>query len=149
MKKPRAEHDLESAVPFLLARAGACVGNAFARALKDYGLSLTEWRVCASLQHTPLQTLSELAAHAAADISALSRIIDRLVARRLATRRKSVDDKRAILISLTVRGTALTHEIVPLARHYEEVALSDFKASEVRALRDMLVRLYSNAATLP
>jgi MarR family transcriptional regulator, organic hydroperoxide resistance regulator len=148
MTKPRAEHDLEKAVPFLLARAGARMGNAFARALKKYGLSLTEWRVCASLAHTPDQTLSELSLHAAADLSALSRIVDRLVARRLANRRRAQDDKRAVLISLTPRGTTLTHEIVPLARHYESVALADFKASEVRALREMLERLYQNATPL-
>ena len=52
MKTPTSEHDLEKAIPFLLARAGARMGNAFAKALKPYGLSLSEWRVCASLQHT-------------------------------------------------------------------------------------------------
>jgi hypothetical protein len=79
MKTLLQDHDLEKAIPFLLARAGARMGNAFAKALKPYGLSLSEWRVCASLQHTPRQTLSELATHASTDLSALSRIVDRLV----------------------------------------------------------------------
>ena len=39
-------------------------------------------------------------------------------------------------------------QIVPLARHYESVALADFKASEIRALREMLERLYQNATPL-
>jgi DNA-binding MarR family transcriptional regulator len=148
MTKPRAEHDLEKAVPFLLARAGARMGNAFARALKTYGISLTEWRVCASLAHTPDQTLSDLSVHAAADLSALSRIVDRLVDRKLAGRKRSADDKRSVHISLSARGIALTREIVPLARRYEAVALTDFSAAEVRVLRDMLVRLYQNATPL-
>lgn len=148
MPTRHVKHDLEKAIPFLLARAGARMGNAFARALKPYGLSLTEWRVCASLQHTPRQTLSQLAAHASTDLSALSRIIDRLVARRITGRRRSADDKRSIVISLTTRGENLTQEIVPLARHYEAVALSDFDHAEVKVLRDMLVRLYSNATPL-
>ena len=148
MKTRMAEHDLEKAIPFLLARAGARMGNAFARALKQHELSLSERRVCASLQHTPAQTLSELAAHASTDVSALSRIVDRLVERRLAARRRCDEDRRAIRISLSARGATLTRAIVPLARHYEAVALSDFTAAEVRILRDMLLRLYRNATPL-
>lgn len=148
MTTQKIEHDLEKAIPFLLARAGARMGNAFARALKPHDLSLSEWRVCASLHHTPAQTLSELAAHASTDLSALSRIVDRLVDRKLAGRKRSAGDKRSIHISLSARGIALTRQIVPLARRYETVALTDFSAAEVRVLRDMLVRLYQNATPL-
>lgn len=148
MKTLPPDHDLEKAIPFLLARAGARMGNAFAKALKPYGLSLSEWRVCASLQHTPRQTLSELATHASTDLSALSRIVDRLVTQELVMREKSDADKRAVHIELTTRGQALTKELIPLAQHYEAVAISDFSAAEVKQLRAMLLRLYANAAPL-
>jgi DNA-binding MarR family transcriptional regulator len=149
MSTRRIEHDPEKSVPFLLARAGARMGDAFARALKPYGLSVTEWRVCASLRDSPGRTLSELAAHASTDLSALSRIVDRLAARGLTLRRRAVVDKRAVVVSLTVKGRRLTQEIVPLAHHYEAVALADFDHAEVRMLRSMLVRLYRNATPLP
>ena len=147
-KKSVVKHDLEKAIPFLLARAGARMGNAFAKALKAYGLSLSEWRVCASLQHTPGQALSELAAHIATDLSALSRIIDRLVALDLVVREKSAVDGRSVRISLSASGQALASDITPLAQHYEAVALSDFSADEVKTLRAMLTRLYRNATPL-
>jgi MarR family transcriptional regulator, organic hydroperoxide resistance regulator len=54
------------------------MGNAFAKALKRFGLNLSEWRVCASLLYVPRQSVSELSVHASSDISALSRIVDRL-----------------------------------------------------------------------
>lgn len=98
MKTLGAKQDLEKAVPFLLARAGAPMGNALARALKPFGISWSEWRVCASLQHSPSQ--------------------------------------------------ALIRKIVPLAQHYEAVALSGFSAAEVKTLRAMLLRLYRNATPL-
>lgn len=148
MKTLAPDHDLEKAIPFLLARAGARMGSAFSKALKPYGLSLSEWRVCASLQHTPAQTLSELSVHASADISALSRIIDRLATAELVQREKCGSDGRAVRISLTPLGLELTQELIPLARHYEDVALSDFSAAEVKALRAMLLRLYANATPL-
>jgi DNA-binding MarR family transcriptional regulator len=148
MKTLVSEHDLEKAIPFLLARAGARMGNAFSRALKPHGLSLSEWRVCASLQHTPGQALSELATHIGTDLSALSRIIDRLVAQSLVAREKCDADGRAVRITLSTRGRALTRKITPMALHYESVALSDFSAAEVKTLRAMLLRLYQNASPL-
>lgn len=148
MKTLIPEHDLEKAVPFLLARAGARMGNAFAKALKPFGISLSEWRVCASLQHTPGQALSELAAHIATDLSALSRIVDRLVALDLVVRQRCDADGRAVRLALSDTGEALTREIIPLARHYEEVALTGFTAAEVKTLRAMLLRLYRNATPL-
>ncbi|CAN7257918.1 MarR family transcriptional regulator [Variovorax sp. LjRoot290] len=148
MKTLVQDHDLEKAIPFLLARAGARMGNAFSKALKPYGLSLVEWRVCASLQHTPDQTLSELALHSSNDLSALSRIVDRLATLELVRREKCGTDGRAIRLALTPLGLELTHEIIPLAKHYEAIALSDFSASEVKLLREMLLRIYANATPL-
>ncbi|MDB5965355.1 MAG: transcriptional regulator, MarR family [Polaromonas sp.] len=148
MKTLAAQHDLERAIPFLVARAGARMGNSFSRALKPFGLSLSEWRVCASLQRSPHQALSELAAHISADLSALSRIVDRLTALDLVVRERCEADGRAVRLVLTSRGEALTSEIIPLAQHYEAVALSDFSAAEVRVLRAMLLRLYNNADPL-
>ena len=148
MKTLVQDHDLEKAIPFLVARAGARMGNAFSKALKPYGLSLSEWRVCASLQHTPNQTLSELSVHASADISALSRIVDRLTAAALVQREKCGTDGRAVRIALTSLGLDLTQQIIPLAQHYEAVALSDFSVAEVKTLRALLLRLYANATPL-
>ena len=148
MKTLIPEHDLKKAVPFLLARAGARMGNAFAKALKPFGISLSEWRVCASLQHTPGQALSELAAHIATDLSALSRIVDRLVALNLVVRERCDADGRAVRLALNATGEALTHEIIPMARHYEEIALAGFTAAEIKTLRALLRRLYCNATPL-
>ena len=148
MKTLTPDHDLEKAIPFLLARAGARMGNAFAKALKPYGLSLVEWRVCASLQHTPNQTLSELAVHSSNDLSALSRIVDRLGGNGLVARERCGTDGRAIRLALTPLGLELTNEIIPLAKHYEAIALSDFSANEVNTLRAMLLRIYANAEPL-
>lgn len=142
------DHDLERAVPYLVARAGSRMGNAFAKALKPYGLSLSEWRVCASLGHSPHQRLSELVTRACVDMSALSRIVDRLIAQGLVSREKSSDDGRAVQLALTGKGAELTREIVPLAQHYETVALNCFSAAEAEMLRELLDRLYHNAEPL-
>ncbi|RDU99079.1 MarR family winged helix-turn-helix transcriptional regulator [Trinickia dinghuensis] len=142
------DHNLEKAIPYLVTRAGARMGNAFSKALKPYGLSLSEWRVCASLGYKPRQTLSELVLHASVDMSALSRIVDRLVQQGLVRRAKSEHDGRAISLSLTPEGASLTREIAPLAKHYERVALTQFTWEEIDILRRLLVQLYDNAEPL-
>lgn len=148
MKTPMRPQELEQAIPFLLTRAGGKMGNAFAKALKPFGLNLSEWRVCASLLYVPHQTLSELSVHATSDISALSRIIDRLESQDLVKREKSTTDGRSIRIALTSKGGELALHIVPVAQQHESVILTGFTASDVQVLRTMLLKLYENAGAL-
>jgi DNA-binding MarR family transcriptional regulator len=148
LKTNAGEHHLGQAIPYLLASTGARMGNAFAKRLKPFGLSLSEWRVCASLQQLPDQTLSELAENTSSDLSAMSRIVDRLVALELVERHRNENDGRAVRIELTTSGRALTRKITPLARQYEAIALSDFAPEEVDQLRDFLTRIYRNATPL-
>ena len=148
MKTPKRQQELEQAIPFLLTRAGSRMGNAFAKALKAFDLNLSEWRVCASLLYVPRQTLSELSVHSSSDISALSRIIDRLESQDLVKRERSATDGRSIKIVLTRKGEELTQRIVPVAKQHESVLLSGFTASDVQSLRSMLLKLYENAGAL-
>lgn len=145
---PRRPQELEKAIPFLMARAGSRMGNAFAKALKAFDLNLSEWRVCASLLYVPRQTLSELSLHASSDISALSRIIDRLEGQALVRREKSTTDGRSVRVVLTEKGQELALSIIPVAKRHESVLLTGFTPDEVKALRDMLLRLYENAEGL-
>jgi len=85
---------------------------------------------------------------ACVDVSALSRIVDRLIAQGYVSREKSEEDARAVQLSLTVEGANLTREIVPLAKHYEAVAVNCFTKAEVKVLRNLLDRLYENAEPL-
>jgi MarR family transcriptional regulator, organic hydroperoxide resistance regulator len=142
------DHDLEKAVPYLLARAGMRMGQAFSKELKRFGLSLTEWRVCAALHHKPHQRLAELATHTSAEPSTLSRTVEGMLQRGLLIRDRSGADARALAISLTPEGDALAERIIPLAQLYDRVALAGISAAQADLLRDMLGRIYSNMENL-
>jgi DNA-binding MarR family transcriptional regulator len=92
--------------------------------------------------------LSELSVHASSDISALSRIIDRLEDQELVRRERSETDGRSIRVVLTGKGEELALRIVPVAKRHESVVLSGFTASDIKVLRSMLLRLYENAGAL-
>lgn len=142
------DHDLERAIPYLLARAGMRMGQAFSKELKPFDLSLTEWRVCVALQHQAQQRLSELAAHTATEPSTLSRVVDGLLQRGLLVRERSDEDARALALNLTAEGRDLTQRIIPLAQLYERVSLAGLTSAQTEALRDMLRSIYDNLAVL-
>lgn len=143
-----ADHDLELAIPYLLARAGMRMGQAFTKQLKQFELTLTEWRVCVALYHLPRQRLSELAAHTSTEASTLSRVVDGLMQRQLLIRDRSGADARALALTLTTEGESLTKQIVPLAQLYEKIALAGLSSSQVGVLRETLRRIYDNMAML-
>jgi MarR family transcriptional regulator, organic hydroperoxide resistance regulator len=140
--------DLSKYLPYLLNRAGAHIAAAFNRRVREYGITLPIWRVLAALNHRDGQRIGELAEMTAIEISTLSRVIDLMVRRRLAGRRRGGGDARAVTVHLTVAGRALTRRIVPVARRYETVALAGFSKAEGDMLRGMLIRLYDNIQQL-
>ena len=143
-----AKHDLERAIPYLLARAGTRMGQSFSRELKQFGLSLTEWRVCVALHHQAHQRLSELALHTSTEASTLSRVVEGLLQRGVLVRDRSDADARALALSLTEAGRDLTLRIIPLAQLYERVSLSGLSPAQAESLRDMLRLVYDNLAVL-
>jgi DNA-binding MarR family transcriptional regulator len=142
------DHDLERAIPYLLARAGMRMGQSFSKELKQFKLSLTEWRVCVALHHKAHQRLSDLALHTSTDASTLSRVVDGLLQRGILVRDRSDEDARALALSLTEAGRDLTLRIIPLAQVYERVSLSGLTAAQAESLRDMLRMVYDNLAVL-
>lgn len=142
------DFDLETALPYLLARAGTRMGQAFSKELRRFDLSLTEWRVCAALHHMPHQRLSQLAAHTSTEPSTLSRLVDGMLQRGLLVRDRSDEDARALALSLTEAGMELTLRIVPLAQLFERVALGGISSAQAEALRSMLRTVYDNLEVL-
>ncbi|NBY71719.1 MAG: MarR family transcriptional regulator [Betaproteobacteria bacterium] len=145
----RIHHSLESAVPFLLARAGISMGNQFTKQLLPYGVSLIEWRVCVTLYTKQDSTLGQLTDICSNDTSTLSRTVSGLIKKGFVNRVQSSLDKRSFELSLTRKGKGLAEKIIPLAQRYEEKALLNFNRSEADQLRAYLNRVYLNINILP
>ncbi|VTU45275.1 homoprotocatechuate degradation operon regulator, HpaR (plasmid) [Variovorax sp. SRS16] len=124
------------------------MGQSFSRELKQFKLSLTEWRVCVALHHQEHQRLSDLALHTSTDPSTLSRVVDGLLQRGVLVRERSNEDARALALGLTEAGRDLTLRIIPLAQLYERVSLSGLTTAQAESLRDMLVMVYDNLGVL-
>ncbi len=131
-------------LPYLLNRAGVSIGQSFARDIASLDVSLPMWRVMVALWQNGDQRLGDLAERTSIDLSTLSRLLVGLQRKRFIVRRRSGADGRALSVSLTTRGRAMTEKIIPLARHYEAAALRGLDKRDVRKLKKMLNQLYAN-----
>ncbi len=134
-------------IPYLLNRAGVKIGLSFARDIEPLGVSLPMWRVMVVLWGQDHQRLGDIAELTSIDISTLSRLLVGLQRKQLIVRNRSGSDGRALSVSLTEKGRVLTERIIPIAAHYEEVAVRGISDNDMRRLKRMLNRMFSNMDT--
>lgn len=72
----------------------------------------------------------------------MSRLVGTLKRRGLVTRRRLKGNGRTVEINLTAKGKAFTEDLVPIAMHFENVAVRDRTAEEVAWIKRALIRTY-------
>ncbi len=136
--------DLQDFLPYLLNRAGLRVGLMFSRDIEAFDVTLPMWRVLIELWHNGDLRLGDLSERTSIDISTLSRLLVAMQRKNLIVRRRSGLDGRALSLTLTPRGLALTEKVAPHAVRYEGVAMKGMTTREVATLKDLLKRVYLN-----
>lgn len=139
-----AGFDLDRFTPYLLNRVAAAIVAAFEPHLAPHGLTIRKWRVLAALWHHGTVGLGELARHTSIEQSTLSRMVGALAEAGLARRDRDAADSRAVRITLTDAGRALTARLIGEALATEARVLAGLAPDEVDHLHRLLVRLYAN-----
>jgi DNA-binding MarR family transcriptional regulator len=116
----------------------------FARALREFGLSVPMWRALSALHQKDGQTIGEIAQLAVLDRSSLGRLLDEMAKARLVEREPLPDDRRALAVGLSEHGRKTFEATLPLAqRHYRNV-LKGVNAQEFETLMRVLRRIKAN-----
>ena len=144
-----ADFALGDFVPYLLTRITSRLSKSLTEALKEVGLTPPYWRVLAVLHDGDRRTLTELGVYTAIDQSTLSRVIDRMEAQLLVTRRVSPDDARAQEIQITPHGQEKFAEILPVATDQYEWAVRNLSERELAELRLILGKILENIRVSP
>lgn len=131
-------------VPYLVNRAGVSFSNTFSRELDRFGITLPMWRVMAALLDEGEQRLGDLSRITAIELSTLSRITASMDRAGLVNRRRSGEDARAVLITLSKDGRRMAEAIVPKALQWESAAIAGMSEDEVKTLKGLLQRIYGN-----
>lgn len=109
-----------------------------------HGLTAAQWLPLWRLKSGCPATARELARELDIDAGAMTRLIDRLVAKGLVERVRDSEDRRVVRLSLTPAGDALAAKLPAVLAEVNNDYLSGFADDEWRALTAMLRRMLDN-----
>ncbi|HZZ14066.1 MAG TPA: MarR family winged helix-turn-helix transcriptional regulator [Paraburkholderia sp.] len=135
-------YKLTDSFPYLLNRVGVRMGELFARRIQDYDITVPMYRVLSALCETRDQRLNDLAEMTTIEISTLSRLIGTLDARGLVSRSRLKNNARTVAINLTNEGESLIGELMPIAKHFEDVTIAQLSAKDRRLIKRALIDVY-------
>jgi len=121
---------------YLLARASHRISSGFHQQLSAIGVSVSTWRIIASLQAGAV-SVGELATRVLLAQPTLSKALDKLVDEGLLVRQRAPNNRRSVKVQLTAAGQVLLEQLIPLANQYESACfdhLSDAERGQLVAL---------------
>ncbi|MGK9170747.1 MarR family transcriptional regulator [Inquilinus limosus] len=118
-RKQKPISTLESHLGYWLRYVSNQVSHAFAMKVQARGVTVAEWVVMRELYDVRLRP-SALADRLGMTRGAISKLADRLVAKRLITREAAESDRRSQELALTPEGHALVPELAALADENDE-----------------------------
>ncbi|BFP57525.1 MarR family transcriptional regulator [Streptomyces sp. CMC78] len=130
---------LDHQVCFSLHAASRAFGGFYRQALKDLGLTYSQYLVMLVLwEHGP-QSVKAIGERLQLDSGTLSPLLKRLETAGLVRRERSREDERSVVIDLTDEGTRLRERALSVPRGV--LAATGLSLDEVLGLQDVLGRL--------
>jgi DNA-binding MarR family transcriptional regulator len=107
--------DYDNVIGFVVSQAGYQLAKALEKTILQIGSDLRprEFAILNRLHQYGELTQTQLAELTYKDKPAMTRMIDRLIERKLVKKVMAADDRRSFLVSLTPRGEAIRNAIVP------------------------------------
>ncbi|HEX4321192.1 MAG TPA: MarR family transcriptional regulator [Acidobacteriaceae bacterium] len=133
--------ELTEHVGFWLRFVSNHVSQAFARKLLASGVTVAEWVMLREMYSESTLTPSALAGKTGLTRGAVSKLVDRLLHKRLLTREERSDDRRFQTIALTDEGRKMVPKLAALADENDAEFFSAITKSEREALLATLKKL--------
>jgi DNA-binding MarR family transcriptional regulator len=139
-----AAADFEHHLGYWLRFVSNQVSHAFRDRVAKYGVTVAEWVALRSLHNRAPCTLGELAEQIGVDAGVTSRLVDRLVRKKLASRKAGRDDRRFVTLALSPAGKRLVLKLAREADRNDE----RFFTPLTEADRSHLVRIMKALVTI-
>ncbi len=137
----------EESVGYLMRRVLITVAHEVERQLESSDLTNAQWVPLLKLFMRRASTVAELARECHLDAGAMTRLLDRLEAKGLCRRVRSVEDRRVVNIELTVAGRQAAEGIPAVLCQIQNAHLAGFSVDEFETLKGFLRRILGNAQT--
>lgn len=139
----------EDSVGYLMRRIVSAVAQSVeTRLCEPGGPTYPQWLPLYKLHVGAATTVAELARACELDTGAMTRLLDRLEAKGLCRRVRSLEDRRVVNIELTDEGRAAAKEVPHVLCRVQNELLSDFDQEEWEQLKGYLRRILDNAQAL-
>lgn len=129
----------------LLAQASHLISSEFHAVVRSHGLSVSEWRVLASLAGSEPISIGRLAQIAVLKQPTVTRMLDRMEAKHQVERIAHDADRRVTLVRITAAGSRVVSRLITLARAHEARVLEPFglqRAEELKATLRRIIELH-------
>ena len=115
------------------------------RQFESSDLTNAQWVPLLKLYMHQASTVAELARECHLDAGAMTRLLDRLEAKGLCRRVRSVEDRRVVNIELTDEGREAAKGIPGVLCQIQNAHLAGFSVEEFQTLKGFLHRILNNA----
>jgi DNA-binding MarR family transcriptional regulator len=133
--------ELKSHTGFWLRFVSNHVSHAFAKKLLDSGVTAAEWVILREIFDTDETPPSALAEQTGLTRGAISKLIERLVVKKLVSRKEGSDDRRYQRIALTPAGRRLVPILAAIADRNDHEFFKPLTGKEQQALVTTLKKL--------
>lgn len=142
IKKRIEPSPLKSHVGYRMRVVSNAVSHSFARKLAASEITVAEWVILREMYSAQIATSpSAVAAITGLTRGAVSKLIDRLLAKNLVNRMESINDRRYQEIKLTVKATELIPKLAMIADENDQQFFSVLTTSERKNLFEILTKL--------
>jgi len=143
--RPVTRRFVDGYLAALLAQASHLISSEFHEVVRTHGLSVSEWRVLASLAGGAPISIGHLAQVAVLKQPTVTRMLDRMEAKRQVERLAHDGDRRVTLVRITAIGSKMVARLIALAREHEERVLEPLglgRAEELKATLRRIIELH-------
>ena len=143
------DYRAEESVGYLMRRILSAVSQAVdGQMCEPGGPTYPQWIPLHKLHMGKATTVAELARECLLDTGAMTRLLDRLEAKGLCRRVRSVADRRVVNIELTDEGRVAAQQVPEILSKVQNEHLAGFAEAEWEQLKSYLRRILDNAQAL-
>ena len=135
-------------VGYMMRRIITLISQGIEREFEPKGLTNAQWMPLFKLHMGHASTVAELARGCDLDAGSMTRLLDRLEAKQLVNRIRSVDDRRVVNLELTDAGRAAAQDIPVVLCSVQNAHLAGFTDDEWQTLKGFLRRILDTAQSL-
>ena len=139
-----ADFAADESIGYLVKRVRAVLSAAVEREITDHDVTYDQWGVLLMMLKGRGDTATMLARGTDCDSGSMTRMLDRLEAKGMIVRTRSVDDRRRVELELTPTGKRVAERLVAAIVKVLNRHLEGFSVDELELFKSFLRRMLAN-----